>query len=421
MSDTLIVFLRELKSRVRSRAFVIGVIMMPLLVLVMIMLPRLGSGGGTREFVVVNEASVEVGDRFVEALGAAPKSDRDNRYELELRQARWDLVREELNSAVLASRIDGYVVVPRDFLERPVLHFRARSTAGTLVVRDLQSAGSRTRLAGHAQEIGIDAGRLRQMLLPITVQGARIDATGEKESSALSAVLSAYLVAFLIYMLIVMHGTSVAHSVLEEKTSRIAEVVLSSIPAGRFIAGKLFGVGGTAILQIALSVGIALVVAASPLAARLGLPAQPLAAISIEPSHTSILFACFLLGFLLYAAFFAIIGAAASNQQEVQSMAGLAQLPALVPLVLMLSITNDPTSPLAVTLSLIPFTAPVAIPMRLAAGPVPQLQIVIAMLLIVVSLVAVLWAAGKIYRIGALRTGSKASWAQLWRWVREPA
>jgi ABC-2 type transport system permease protein len=421
MSETLIIFLRELKSRVRSRAFVIGVIMMPLIVLVMLMLPRLGSGGGTRQFVVVNEAVAMIGERFVEALGAAPKSDRDNRYVLELRQATWDSVREELNVAVLASRIDGYVVLPHDFLERPMLHFRARSTAGTLVVRDLQSAGSRTRLAGHAENIGIDAGRLRQMLLPISVQGARIDPTGEKESSAISAVLSAYIVAFLIYMLIVMHGTSVAHSVLEEKTSRIAEVVLSSIPAGKFIAGKLFGVGGAAILQVALSVGIAIAFAASPVAARLGFPSQGLAALSIEPSHLLVLAACFLLGFLLYAAFFAIIGAAASNQQEVQSMAGLAQLPALVPLVLMLSITNDPTSPLAVILSLIPATAPVAIPMRLAAGPVPQIQIVIALLLIVALLVALLWAAGKIYRIGALRTGSKASWGQLWRWVREPA
>jgi ABC-2 type transport system permease protein len=87
----------------------------------------------------------------------------------------------------------------------------------------------------------------------------------------------------------------------------------------------------------------------------------------------------------------------------------------------MFSITNDPTSPLAVTLSLIPFTAPVAIPVRLAAGPVPAWQIAIAFSLMLATLALALWAAGKIYRIGALRTGSKATWAQLWRWVREPA
>jgi ABC-2 type transport system permease protein len=93
----------------------------------------------------------------------------------------------------------------------------------------------------------------------------------------------------------------------------------------------------------------------------------------------------------------------------------------MVPLIMMFSITNDPASVLAVSLSLIPFTAPVALPVRLAAGPVPELQILIALALMVVALAAAIWAAGKIYRIGALTTGSKATWAQLWKWVRQPA
>jgi ABC-2 type transport system permease protein len=418
MSEVLIVFMREFVSRVRTRAFVLGTLLVPVFMAATIVLPAMGNRGAERNFVVVNEASPALGAAFVETLQSGPRSERDNTYRLDLRQAAWLDVRSELDRDVLANRIDGYIVVPEDVQSSAQVHYRARSLASTLVVRDLQMAASQARQAERAQAAGMNGDDLRQLLRPVRVQGARLTEKGEQQGSPAAAIFTAYLVAFLIYMLIVIYGVGILRSILEEKQQRIAEVVLSSITAEKFLAGKLFGVGSAAMLQALIWLAMAALLFGSGAVSGLGIPTAVLANMSLDPGVVALMFAYFVLGFFFYASFFAAIGAMVSSEQEAQSLQTLAILPTVLPLMFIVSLTNDPGSRLASVLSLVPFTSPIGMPVRLAAAPVAPLEIAASMAILVIALVAMIWLAGKIYRIGVLSTGKKPSMREVWGWVR---
>jgi ABC-2 type transport system permease protein len=143
-----------------------------------------------------------------------------------------------------------------------------------------------------------------------------------------------------------------------------------------------------------------------------------LQALRVEPMTGVLLVLFFLLGFFLYASVFATVGASVTSEQEAQSVQFVALLPLISPLMFLESILNAPLGPTATTLGLVPFTAPIAMPMRMASTPVPGIEIAISLVLLVVGIAAVAWIAGKVYRVGILSTGKRPSFAELVRWVR---
>jgi ABC-2 type transport system permease protein len=223
-----------------------------------------------------------------------------------------------------------------------------------------------------------------------------------------------------IYMMIAMYGTGVTRSVLEEKNNRIAEVLVSSMRATHLMAGKILGVGSAVLLQVltwVLLIGL-LITQSDWLAQRFNVDPAALNALTAQPGTTALLIAYFVLGFLLFAALFAGLGAAVTSDQEAQSFQMFLMVPLFVPLLFLLQLTTRPLEPLARMLGLIPFTAPVAMPMRMAAARIPNSEIVASLALLVVTLALTAWLAGKIYRIGILSTGKRPSMAELIRWLR---
>jgi ABC-2 type transport system permease protein len=421
MAEMFLILAREFNARVRTRAFILGTLLTPIFLIASVVIPQLGGGGTTRHFALVNEASPAIADAFVQTLQATPRTDRDNVYQLTRRSGSWQEQRAQLDKEVLEERIDGYVVIPADILNTSQIHYRARSLASTAVMRDLQTAASRAVQSNRIRAAGLDEQTLTALMQRVSIEGARLTSRGEEQGSAIAAFFSAYAVAFLIYMLIVIYGVNIMRSVLEEKTNRIAEVILSSVPAGKLLAGKLFGVGGAAMFQVSIWVAmVALTLGSGAFVARLGLPPDALVSIQFDPAHALLLLTYFALGFFFYASFYAAIGSAVTSEQEGQSVQALAMLPIIVPLMFIVRITNDPAGSLATTLSIVPLTSPIAMPVRLAAAAVPSIELFASMALLALSLVAMTWAAGKIYRIGILSTGKKPSIAEVWRWMRQP-
>jgi ABC-2 type transport system permease protein len=216
------------------------------------------------------------------------------------------------------------------------------------------------------------------------------------------------------------YGVAVMRSVLEEKTNRIAEVLMSTIRASQLVAGKIVGVGAAAVAQVLIWVAIVAMVVTQ--AERLGnwfvVPEEALEALSVEPVTGLLLFAFFVLGFFLYAAVFAMVGAVVTSEQEAQSVQFLALVPLIAPMLFLQAILNAPLGTTATTLGLIPFTAPVAMPMRMASAPVPGLEIATSLTLLVAGTVVLSWMAGKIYRVGILSTGKRPTMGELVRWLR---
>jgi ABC-2 type transport system permease protein len=217
-----------------------------------------------------------------------------------------------------------------------------------------------------------------------------------------------------------LYGVAVMRSVLEEKTNRIAEVLMSTIRASHLMAGKIIGVGSAAVAQVLIWVAILAVVVTQ--SHRFGggftLPDPVLQALQVDPLTGALLFLFFLLGFFLYASIFAMVGASVTSEQEAQSVQFIALIPLITPMMFLESILNAPLGRTATTLGIVPFTAPIAMPMRMASTHVPGIEIATALGLMVVGIVVVSWVAGKVYRVGILSTGKRPSLRELARWVR---
>lgn len=421
MSEVLIVLRREFLERVRSRAFVIGTVLFPVFMGASIALPALigAGGGGERTLALVNEAPPAVGDAFVAALTAPAGADRYT-YHVERVPGTAAAAREALNRRVLAEEIDGYVVLPPDLVERSQALYRARNISSLTMQRDVSRAASQAAQGARLEEAGLDGARVQALLRPVELQAARITEAGEEAGSAESTFGLAYITGFLVYMLVLLYGVNVMRSVLEEKTNRISEVIISSMKASHLMAGKILGVASVALLQIAIwmTVGAVAVARSDAIAARFGISPDALRTVRVPPWVLASTVAFFLLGFLLYAALFAAMGAAVNSEQEAQQFQTLVLFPLFVPLVAMVRVINEPMGSVATLLGNIPFSAPIIMPMRMAAAPVPAWQVALSLGVLAVSVLAVAWLAGKIYRVGILSTGQKPTFRDLARWLR---
>jgi ABC-2 type transport system permease protein len=287
------------------------------------------------------------------------------------------------------------------------------------VLRDLRLAASRAVQEDRLRRAGLDGSRVASLIRQVDVNGARVTRRGEEAGSAISTFMVAYAITFLIYFMTVFYGVNVMRSVLEEKTNRIAEVLVSSVRPTHLMAGKILGVGSAAVLQVMIWIAIAVAgVKSGILTRRFDIPAEALGAFRVEPWVGLMLLAFFLFGFFLYASLFAALGASVTTEQEAQSLQTVVLMPLIIPLVFLGAITNDPLGSASTWLGLIPFTSPIAMPMRMASGPIPIAQIVGSMALLVAALAFTAWIAGKIYRIGILSTGKKPTLKELGRWLR---
>jgi ABC-2 type transport system permease protein len=427
MSEVMTVFRREFLERVRSKSFLLGTILFPLFMAAMWIIPaRMGQGGGNRTIVIVDQAPAGVGTFVERALtnppAAAAPAGGDERVTYTVQRVAQPLeqVRDDLIRRVQAKEIDGWLYLPPDIVQSSQAQYRARNVANFAVVGDLNRAATQAVQAARLQAAGLDAGEVAGLVRRVELSTARITEKGEEGGSAQSAFFLAYIVGFLVYMMILLYGMNVLRSVLEEKTNKIAEVIASSMKASHLMLGKILGVGSVALLQVGLWAAVMGLAASRSdmLTARFGLKPGSLDVMHVPLGTGLAVLGFFVLGFLLYSAMYAALGAAVNSEQEAQQFQILVMAPLIIPIALVFRIVSDPLGPVATVLGMIPFTAPVTMAMRLASAPVPGVQVVGSLVLMAVTVLAVAWVAGKIYRVGILSTGKKPSLAELGRWLR---
>jgi ABC-2 type transport system permease protein len=461
MRELWIIVDREFRERVQTRSFAIGTLIFPVFMLAVFFLPTMFSDAGGREFnvAVVDRAPEGVGDVFVQALlasgamaealaapgdpgapvertpdaepapGAEPAVTGAGRT-YNVRRVADPIgaadpeagagVVAELSRRVLAGELDGYIVLPADLLDGGHIVYRATSVANPYVLRDVRLAGTAAVQARRMGAAGLDPAVVQRLLAPVGVSAVRITATGEEGGDQQGTFLVAYLLAFLAYMVIAMYGHAVMRSVIQEKVTRISEILVSSVRATQLMAGKIAGVSAAALLQVAIwVVMVAAVLSRSEmLQARFDISPAAMEAFRLDPGIGLVLVLFFVLGFLLFAAMFAALGAAMSTEQEAQPFQMVLMLPLFVPLLFLGPITTDPDGSIAVFLGLFPLTAPVAMPMRLASAPPDAMGVALSLGLLLLATAAIAWLAGKIYRVGILATGKRPTMAELVRWVR---
>jgi ABC-2 type transport system permease protein len=437
MSKVFVVVRREFVERVRTKAFLIGTFLGPLLMVFLMVMPALMMSGGTRtqRIAIVDATTDGVGARVESQLMAQTfTADGDT-------LPRYDLTRVAVEPARIEAVRDSMVALT-GFSESE----RPGSYSGVLVVSDATVIEGRASYfggnVGSIETMGRLEGSIAQAVRTARLERAGVDpavvatamagtrmnttkvedgrATGE---SGEASFILAYVMGFILYLAIILYGQQTATSVIEEKSSRIMEVLASSLKPFQMLMGKILGIGAVGLVQLGIWAGVAFLASSQRgrIAGLFGVDPAAMQAMPI-PSFPLDLFVVFLLyfvlGFLIYGALFAAIGSMVNAVQEVQQVMMPVMLLVVFGFFGVFAVIKDPNAGIGLTMSFIPFFAPFVMPVRWSMASVPASQLAISLILMVLGLMAVTWVAGRIYRTGILMYGKKPSLREVFRWIR---
>lgn len=330
-----------------------------------------------------------------------------------------DEVRSELLQKVLAGEIDAFLVVPADFAS-PNAQFEFRSRKGADFIsndtfRDaLNDAVRSQRLA----DANISEDRLKELGAAVSLDAKGIDdAGGERDSDGVLA--ASFVIGLMIYITLAIYGQAIMGAVVEEKETRIAEILFSSARPFELMLGKLVGVGLAGLTQLAIWVG-----SATALVGFLSLQAdfQPILASvpAITPLMVFYFLIYFLLGFFIYAAIFALIGSMVTSVQEGGQFAFPPIMIMLAAFYFCFAVIRDPNSTLSFWVTIAPFMAPITMPVRIIAETPPLWQILLSVSVNIAAIAGLVWVAARVYRVGMLMYGKRATIPEVWKWIRQP-
>lgn len=415
MRDVLLIARREYLERVRSRAFLMMTILFPVMIGLLIggsvFAGKLGS-------TVKNIAVASNDAPLAHAVASGLQSESDGEGTLpEVVAPASDADRAALNERVTSRELDGYLWLERKpGSEQPEVSYISRSAGDLFSLEGVQKAVDRGLEREQLEQRGLSASEIAAMTRHVDVQTMQIREGRLVPSNSLKSFFGAYTMMFLIYFTVVFYGMNVARSVVEEKTSRIFEVLLSTVRPQSLMAGKLLGVGAAGLTQMAIWCLLIAGIVATSGGAALG--PEGLAAYGVHPQQFFYLLAYFLLGFFFYSAIAAALGASVSSEQEIQQFSMVIVAPLTVGLVLITYIVSNPTALPVVLLSLFPPCAPIVMFLRMSSQMPPLWQIVLSMALMVVFIWGAIWLASRIYRVGILMYGKRATLPEILRWMR---
>jgi ABC-2 type transport system permease protein len=405
---------REYLERVRTKGFIVATILGPLLMSAFMIVPMLvARSGGKLLSVVVLDRTGAAGPAVEKALREARIDDKP-RFEVRPAPPGPAAAQEAaLREAVLAGKLDGFLDLPPDAVEKGTASFFGRNVSNRIELRTMERAVNEVLVASRLAGAGLDATRVKELTRELDLRTIRLSATGEREDRGM-AMLFAIILMMILYTSTLMWGQVVMTSTIEEKTSRVVEVVGSALGPSTLLAGKLLGVGGAGLTQFLIwslsLLGVSLAMA-GPMAGSIPMPEiTPLMLVSF------VLF--FLLGFLFWAALYAAIGSAVNTVQEAQNFAFPVIMPLILAMVCFPAVLESPDGPLAFTLSMIPGLSPLIMFLRIVVLTPPYWQIGLSIGLLALGILGVLWVAARIYRVGILMYGKKPTFPELVKWVR---
>jgi len=259
----------------------------------------------------------------------------------------------------------------------------------------------------HLEAKGMAGSDVDALVAPV-----KVDTSASGNTTA--AFFAAYTLFFLMYMVIMLYGMNTARSIIEEKTSRVFEVLLATIKPDELLAGKIIGVGAVGLTQIGLWMIAAAAISSSGFAS--GLVGTGHGLISATQIGFFVLY--FLFGFLLYSSIAAALGAMTNSEQELQQLNMFLVIPLAFCFVMLFTIIRAPNSTLARVVSLIPFCSPLLMNFRISLTQVPAWEIWLSIVLMSATIFAILWVSSRIYRVGILMYGKKPNLPEILRWLK---
>ena len=449
MRKFLAVVRHEYKKIVLRWTFLIGTFLFPVFIAILGSVPALiFSLKGEPTRIAIVDLSGRVGNRIRENLlpekirTRAEKAAADSMKDLDASQQErlkhgseqlagdfvfvdYDLtrrapaeIRTELTSRILNDELDAYLIVPED-VDSPdaVFEFRSRRggdfVAGSTFEQAVNDAVRSQRLA----DANISETKLEAISRPVNFDEKGLNERGE-EKDATGVFVASFGIGMMIYITLAIYGQAIMAAVVEEKETRVAEILFSSARPFQLMLGKLVGVGLAGLTQLSIwvgSVAVFLAIAATQVSLTQLLGSLPV----ITPLMFLYFLIFFLLGFFIYASIFALIGAMVTSVQEGGQFAFPPVMILLIGFYFSFAVVRDPNSDLSFWVSIAPFFAPITMPVRIIAETPPVWQIVLAFVVNAVAVACLVWLTARVYRIGMLMYGKRATIPEVWKWIRQ--
>jgi len=403
MHNVWLIAKREYLERIRTKGFIIATVLIPTLM-----------GGGIGGMAVLAGNSKTASHITIVTTAKQPASDlkeelehgKDSNMRVDIVPASPTAL-STLDSKIHDKQLDGYLVITQPGPGvAPTYDFTPRSSAdiatSSAVTDALHTVLTREKLSEH----GVSTADTDTLMKPPTVN--IIDRDGHHGDSK-KAFLVAYVLFFLMYMVVLLYGMNVARSIIEEKTSRVFEVLLATIKPDTLLAGKILGVGAVGLTQVAVWMTAVVL-----FAARMG----AVSGIHISVIQVIFFIIYFVLGYVLYSAVAAGLGAMTNSEQELQQLNMFLMIPLFFCMLMLPVLITNPSSTLARIVSQIPFCAPLLMNFRISLAMPQPWEIALSIGLIVITIAAVLWVSARIYRVGILMYGKKPNLPEILRWLK---
>jgi ABC-2 type transport system permease protein len=455
MNKLFVIIKREYLQRVHSKFFIFSTILTPVLMVVFAIVPGLLFSiktGATR--IAVWDQTGRIGAEVRDAIMRGDEAQKDQtrdasasineaarnavdpnaarrmeqaaralktQYDVELvnPNGRTDAeVLQDLSNRVLRKKLDGYIVIPKDIFDKGEAQYFSRTSSDALNANEITEPLTNVVVEQRMINERIDPAKVRRLSERVTLDKINVTQAGaERDAGQNTATLIiAFLLGFFIYFTVISYGQMILAAVVEEKNTRIAEVLFSSVRPFTLMMGKLVGVSLVALTQYAIwtvaAIIIAVYAAASLALGGISLP-------HIAPSVIVYFFLFFLLGYFIYASLYVLIGSMVTTTQEAGQIAFPVILLLMTGFYLMFIIIRNPNSSLAFWVSLVPFFAPITMITRIVTETPPFWQIALSLLLCAAASLAFIWLAARIYRVGMLIYGKRATIPEVLRWVRQ--
>jgi ABC-2 type transport system permease protein len=406
---------REYVELVRKKSFVIGTILVPVFMLAFLFIPLLLAffEPDDQLTVAVVDHTGEVGGTFAASFQDTTKNGEPKYL---FRQGPADAAsKAELIAALDRGDVDIIFEIPDDVFE---------SSKADYITKDVRSIQTQDTFAGKLTGIviqhrlarrGLELDQVSELTSRIELREQYLSSSGEVEDRGFLTTWGlVFGFVMILYMALLTWGITISRSIIEEKGTRIIEVLLSSVEPRDLLLGKVVGIGLAGITQMAIWAVMGLVISAYGNAAAISIFTK----VSVPFSVFVYFVLYFVLGFLLYASLFTLIGAICSSEHDAQQLQGLVTMPMIIPILILMVIVQSPNSTLAVVMSLIPLFTPMVMLGRIVVLHPPAWQVILSVVLMVVSIYLSISFSARVFRVGILMYGKRPSPREVVKWYR---
>jgi ABC-2 type transport system permease protein len=422
---------REFLTRAKTKGFVIGTLIFPLMLVLIfggIFLFSMLFKPATRTYYVVDQTG-KIYDEFVRMLPDTLKNGK-LKYQFikqDVSAGQLENVMVDYQKLIMNNKIDGYLVIPENVIESREVRYSAKSVSDFDQQRDFERALSRIVTNIRLENIGLSPDVIRQEMGQGNVRlvSRQVTEKGEIEKSGVSSFVLTYFLTYIMLLMIMIYGATLMRSVIEEKSQRITETIISSIKPIELMIGKILGICGLGLTQLILMglIILAIVHFGESLFVKMGVNIPELfkviRQINFSPAVFIFMILFFLMGFVFFSSLFAAVGAMVTTEDEGQQYQMPLVFLVLISYFIMFSVAKNPETPMALWTSLIPFFTPLVMFTRIAVSdPILPSGAIISIFTMLLSTVLLIWFVAKIYRVGILMYGKKASFKEAIKWIR---